>query len=59
MEEILLTSQSESTIVLKLNNEKKHYVVEEILGVHNKVYSDEIYFIKLNSDKKIKKLMFM
>lgn len=56
MEEILLTSQSESTIVLKLNNEKKHYVVEEILGVHNKVYSDEIYFIKLNSDKKIKKI---
>lgn len=53
MEEMTLVSQSGSSVVLKLNNEKKQYVVEEILGVHSKVYSDAIYFIRMNSSREM------
>lgn len=56
MEEILLISQSDNVVTLKLNSEKKHYVVEEILNVHNKVYSDRCYFINVDSEKKIKRV---
>lgn len=53
MEEITLVSQSGSSVVLKLNNEKKNYVVEEVLSVYSKVYSDVSYFIRINSSKEI------
>lgn len=53
MEEMTLVSQSGGSVILKLNSEKKHYVVEEILSVHSKVYSDGIYVIRMNNSEKM------
>ena len=54
MEKIILISQSENAVQLKLNNVKKPYLVEEVFSVHNKVYNDRIYSINLDGDKEIK-----
>lgn len=56
MEDITLFEQNGNEVILKLNNVKKAYVIEEILDVHCKVYSDIPYSISLNSDKEINKV---
>lgn len=56
MDNITLFDQNGNEVVLKLNNVKKAYVVEEILDVHCKVYSDVPYSISINSEKEISKV---
>ena len=57
MKEMTIVSQSGSSVVLKFNNEKKPYTVEDILSVHSKVYSDQVYFINVCNSKEISNLV--
>lgn len=52
--DILLCSEEGKNTIIKLNNEKKHYVVEEILNIHIRVYDDLKYEIELRDDEDIK-----
>lgn len=53
MEKIILNSYDSNSVAVKLSNNKKSYVVEEILGVQSKVYSDIEYFIEVDSSERI------
>lgn len=51
MNDIILVAQNGSNVILKLNNEKKPYTVEEILDIHAKVYSDTVYMIDISCEE--------
>lgn len=53
MEKITLCAQDGTQEQLQLHKEQRPYRVEEILNVHNKVYNDVIYSIKLEPSKSI------
>lgn len=53
MDELTLVAQNSDFVKLKLNSVRRPYVVEEILSVRNKVYSDISYAISIDNDKEI------
>lgn len=53
MDKLTLIPQSGNIVQLKLNSLKKPYLVEEVLGVHAKVYSDMTYSIGVEEDRDI------
>lgn len=53
MEKITLVPQSGSAVQLNLNSVKKPYLVEAVLEAHAKVYSDMVYFIRIETHKEI------